>query len=333
MSKVLIIAEAGVNHNGDMELAKKLVDAAADAGADYVKFQTYKTDALLLETAEKAGYQKKIMGESENQYEMLKKLELCENNHVVLIEHCESRNVRFLSSPFDLDSIDLIAKLNLDFIKVPSGEITNFPYIRKVGGAGKKILLSTGMSNLGEIEAALNLMVDSGADMDQISVMHCNTEYPTPPKDANLRAISTIQNAFNVKVGYSDHTLGVEAAIAAVSMGATVIEKHITLDKNMSGPDHMASMDPEDFKQFVQCIHNVEAMLGGGLKRPSQSEKKNITIARKSIVASKAISKGEPFGEGNLTTKRPGDGVSPMRWNDVVGKVAHREYSVDEKID
>lgn len=333
MSKVLIIAEAGVNHNGDMELAKKLVDAAADAGADYVKFQTYKTDALLLETAEKAGYQKKIMGESENQYEMLKKLELCENNHVVLIEHCESRNVKFLSSPFDLDSIDLIAKLNLDFIKVPSGEITNFPYIRKVGGAGKKILLSTGMSNLGEIEAALNLMVDSGADMDQISVMHCNTEYPTPPKDANLRAISTIQNAFNVKVGYSDHTLGVEAAIAAVSMGATVIEKHITLDKNMSGPDHMASMDPEDFKQFVQCIHNVEAMLGGGLKRPSQSEKKNITIARKSIVASKAISKGEPFGEGNLTTKRPGDGVSPMRWNDVVGKVAHREYSVDEKID
>ena len=333
MSKVLIIAEAGVNHNGDMELAKKLVDAAADAGADYVKFQTYKTDALLLETTEKAGYQKKIMGESENQYEMLKKLELCENNHVVLIEHCESRNVRFLSSPFDLDSIDLIAKLNLDFIKVPSGEITNFPYIRKVGGAGKKILLSTGMSNLGEIEAALNLMVDSGADMDQISVMHCNTEYPTPPKDANLRAISTIQNAFNVKVGYSDHTLGVEAAIAAVSMGATVIEKHITLDKNMSGPDHMASMDPEDFKQFVQCIHNVEAMLGGGLKRPSQSEKKNITIARKSIVASKAISKGEPFGEGNLTTKRPGDGVSPMRWNDVVGKVAHREYSVDEKID
>jgi len=333
LSKVLIIAEAGVNHNGDMELAKKLVDAAADAGADYVKFQTYKTDALLLETAEKAGYQKKIMGESENQYEMLKKLELCENNHVVLIEHCESRNVKFLSSPFDLDSIDLIAKLNLDFIKVPSGEITNFPYIRKVGGAGKKILLSTGMSNLGEIEAALNLMVDSGADMDQISVMHCNTEYPTPPKDANLRAISTIQNAFNVKVGYSDHTLGVEAAIAAVSMGATVIEKHITLDKNMSGPDHMASMDPEDFKQFVQCIHNVEAMLGGGLKRPSQSEKKNITIARKSIVASKAISKGEPFGEGNLTTKRPGDGVSPMRWNDVVGKVAHREYSVDEKID
>jgi len=287
----------------------------------------------LLETTEKAGYQKKIMGESENQYEMLKKLELCENNHVVLIEHCESRNVKFLSSPFDLDSIDLIAKLNLDFIKVPSGEITNFPYIRKVGGAGKKILLSTGMSNLGEIEAALNLMVDSGADMDQISVMHCNTEYPTPPKDANLRAISTIQNAFNVKVGYSDHTLGVEAAIAAVSMGATVIEKHITLDKNMSGPDHMASMDPEDFKQFVQCIHNVEAMLGGGLKRPSQSEKKNITIARKSIVASKAISKGEPFGEGNLTTKRPGDGVSPMRWNDVVGKVAHREYSVDEKID
>jgi len=333
LSKVLIIAEAGVNHNGDMELAKKLVDAAADAGADYVKFQTYKTDALLLETAEKAGYQKKIMGESENQYEMLKKLELCENNHVVLIEHCESRNVKFLSSPFDLDSIDLIAKLNLDFIKVPSGEITNFPYIRKVGGAGKKILLSTGMSNLGEIEAALNLMVDSGADMDQISVMHCNTEYPTPPKDANLRAISTIQNAFNVKVGYSDHTLGVEAAIAAVSMGATVIEKHITLDKNMSGPDHMASMDPEDFKQFVQCIHNVEAMLGGGLKRPSQSEKKNITIARKSIVASKAISKGEPFGEGNLTTKRPGDGVSPMRWNDVVGKVAHREYSADEKID
>lgn len=333
MSYVVIIAEAGVNHNGDMALAKKLVDVAADAGADYVKFQSFNTDALLLESAEKAGYQKKITGDGESQYDMLKKLELSETDHYELIGYCEGKNIKFISSPFDLDSIDLLVRLNLDYLKVPSGEITNYPFLRKIGANGKRILLSTGMSNMSEIEGALNLLIALGAKRENISVMHCNTEYPTPPVDTNLRAITTISNAFNVKAGYSDHTLGMEAGIAAAALGATVIEKHITLDKHMEGPDHMASMEPQEFKQFVQCIRNVQAMLGSGLKQPSPSELKNIGVARKSIVAKQPIKKGELIREDNVTTKRPGDGISPMRWNDVIGKVALRNYSIDEQID
>ena len=333
MSYVLIIAEAGINHNGDMALAKKLVDAAADAGADYVKFQSFKTDALLLESAEKAVYQKKITGDGESQYDMLAKLELSEADHHELIGYCEDKKIKFLSSPFDLDSIDLLVKLNLDYLKVPSGEITNYPYIQKIGASGKDILLSTGMSNLGEVEAALNLLIASGAERKSISVMHCSTEYPTPAAEANLRAIETIRTALNVNTGYSDHTLGMEACIAAAALGATVIEKHITLDRYMDGPDHLASMEPTEFKRFVQCIRNTQTMLGSGLKQPSASELKNIGVARKSIVAKKAIEKGETISEDKITTKRPGYGISPMRWHDVIGKAASRDYKTDEQID
>ena len=333
MSHVVIIAEAGVNHNGNMALAKRLVDVAADAGADYVKFQSFNADLLLLKSAEKAGYQKKITGDEETQHEMLKKLELSVTDHHELISYCAAKGIKFLSSPFDLESIEMLVELNLDYLKVPSGEITNYPYLQKIGASGKEILLSTGMSKLGEIEEALDLLIASGASRDQISVLHCNTEYPTPPIDANIRAITTITEAFNVKAGYSDHTLGMEASVAAVALGATIIEKHITLDKQMDGPDHLASMEPKEFKQFVRCVRNVQIMLGNGLKNPSPSELKNLVVARKSIVAKEIIKKGETISEDKITTKRPGDGISPMRWSYVIGRVALRDYGIDDQID
>lgn len=334
MSKpVFIIAEAGVNHNGNLDLAMKLVDVAADAGADIVKFQTFKADQLVSKNAPKAEYQKKLTGEGESQYEMIQRLELDEETHKKIIKHCDSRGIQFLSTPFDLISIDLLNKLNLPCFKIPSGEITNLPYLRKIGSLGKKVILSTGMSNLGEVRKALEVLTTAGTDKDSIIILHANTEYPTPYGDVNLRAMQTMASDLNVKVGYSDHTVGIEVPIAAVALGAIVIEKHFTLDRNLEGPDHKASLEPSELKAMVSAIRNIEVALGSHVKVPSESETKNIKIARKSIVAACDISVGEIFDETNLATKRPGTGVSPMRWDEWIGQTAKRDYEEDELID
>lgn len=331
MKKVFIIAEAGVNHNGSIDLAKKLIDKASNAGADAVKFQSFKAEKLVTKNAQKAEYQELTTGKEENQFEMIKRLELDYEKHEELINYCKSKDIMFLSSPFDLESIDLLSTLGLEIFKIPSGEITNLPYLRKIGSLKKKVILSTGMSTLGDIEKAIDILKASGTT--DITVLHCNTEYPTPMKDVNLNAMNTIKEAFKVEVGYSDHTLGIEVPIAAVVLGATVIEKHFTLDKTMEGPDHRASLEPEELKEMVSCIRNIEAALGDGVKRLTESESKNINIARKSIVAGRNIKKGEVFTEENLTIKRPGDGISPMRWDEVIGKVAIRDYEEDEMIE
>lgn len=331
MNKVFIIAEAGVNHNGDLNTAKKLIDEASKAGADAVKFQSFKADKLVTKDAEKASYQKSTTGKEENQYQMLNKLELNYENHKDLIEYCKQKNIMFLSSPFDLESINLLEDLGIDVFKIPSGEITNLPYLEKIGFLGKKTILSTGMSTLGEIEEALTVLKEKGAG--DITVLHCNTEYPTPMEDVNLNAMNTIKNAFKVKVGYSDHTPGIEVAIAAVALGARVIEKHFTLDKSMEGPDHKASLEPDELKVMVKSIRNIEKALGDGIKIPSRSELKNKDIARKSIVAKSPIKKGQIFSEENLSTKRPAKGISPMKWYEVIGKVAKRDYKEDELIE
>jgi N,N'-diacetyllegionaminate synthase len=328
-----IIAEAGVNHNGSLELAQQMVDAAADAGADAIKFQTFTAEKLVCRHTEKAEYQKRTTDTTNGQYEMIKRLELDANAHRKLFDYCREKSIRFLSSPFDLESIDLLNDLGLEIFKIPSGEIINLPYLRKIGGLKKEIILSTGMADIREIEDALDVLIQAGTDRENITVLHCNTEYPTPVEDVNLRAMRTIGAAFpGNSIGYSDHTLGVEIPIAAAALGATVIEKHFTLDRNMEGPDHKASLEPDELKAMVCAIRNIEKALGSGIKKPSPSELKNKPIARKSIVAAKDIRKGEVFTEENLTVKRPGTGISPMRWDEVIGQSTSKDYKQDDLI-
>jgi len=329
---VFIIAEAGVNHNGSIELAKKLIDVASDAGVDAVKFQTFKAENLVSKNAVKAEYQKETTDATESQFDMLKKLELDVDTHNELIAYCKTKNILFLSTPFDHDSIELLSDLGLEIFKIPSGEITNLPYLRHIGSLNKRVILSTGMADIGEIEDALDVLIDAGTPKEKIIVLHANTMYPTPMEDVNLRAMVTIGNTFDIAYGYSDHTLGIEVDIAAVAMGATCIEKHFTLDKRMDGPDHKASLEPHELKEMVKAIRNIEIALGSSVKKPSPSETPNIKIARKSIVASSHIKQGDIFTEENLAIKRPSTGINPMRWDEVVGTVATKDYSMDELI-
>jgi len=329
---ILIIAEAGVNHNGDIEIAKRLIDVAADSGADLVKFQTFSAERLATQSAPKADYQNQTTNQTESQFAMLKKLELRSELHKVLIDHCQQRNIGFFSTGFDIQNLDYLASLGAELFKVPSGEVTNLPYLRHVGGFGKPVILSTGMATLGEIEAALEVLEAAGTPRTQITVLHCNTEYPTPMQDVNLRAMCGIRDGFGVAVGYSDHTAGIEVPIAAVALGATVIEKHLTLDRNLPGPDHKASLEPDEFAAMVRAIRNIEQAMGDGIKRPSPSETKNKPIVRKSLVAAIPIHAGERFTPENVTAKRPGTGISPMRWDEVIGRVAGRDFAADELI-
>jgi N,N'-diacetyllegionaminate synthase len=330
---VFIIAEAGVNHNGSIELAKKLIDVAVEAGADAVKFQTFKADKLVSKRAQKADYQKQTTSIDETQYEMLKKLELDENAHRVIISYCKDKGIMFLSTPFDHDSIDLLISFEMPIFKIPSGEITNRPYLRHIGSLGKEVILSTGMASLDEVQDALEVLINAGTSKEKITVLHATTEYPCPIDEVNLRAMQTIHAAFGVKVGYSDHTQGIEVPIAAVAMGATVIEKHFTLDRKMDGPDHKASLEPNEIKAMVLAIRHIERALGDGVKKSSKSEQKNISVARKSIFASRPIKMGETFSSNNLIVKRPGNGISPMRWDEIVGNKATRNFSADELIE
>ena len=327
----LIIAEAGVNHNGDPDLARRMVQAAADAGADLVKFQTFSADRLVAADAPKAAYQVRTTG-SGSQHAMLRQLELSRAAHESLIAQCRCSGIGFLSSAFDLESLELLVELGADRFKVPSGEITNLPYLRRVGSFGRPVILSSGMSTLDEIESALAVLESAGASRRLVTVLHCNTDYPTPMGDVNLRAMRTIGAALGVAVGYSDHTTGIEVAVAAVALGAQVVEKHFTLDQSLPGPDHAASLEPAELKTMVQAIRNVEAALGDGIKRPSEGELKNRTAARKSLVAARAIRAGEAFSADNLTAKRPGTGLSPMRWDEVIGHPAPRDFSPDEAV-
>lgn len=332
--KTIIIAEAGVNHNGSVDTAMKMIDAAVEAGADYVKFQTFKAKKLVNQNAEKADYQKNNLKDAdESQYKMLKKLELDLDTHRKLIQYCNKKKIGFLSSAFDPDSIELLHTLKLDYWKIPSGEITNFPYLKKIGQYNEKIILSTGMSNMDDIADALDALTNSGTDKNKIFVLHCNTEYPTPMIDVNLNAMRTIREKLNVKVGYSDHTLGIEVPVAAVALGAMVIEKHFTLSRTTEGPDHKASLEPEELIQMVRAIRNIELALGNGIKKPSKSESKNINIVRKSIYALTDIQKGEKFSEENLITKRPAGGLSAMMWEEVIGKKAKKDFKPDDLIE
>ena len=328
---VFIIAEAGVNHNGSIELAKKMVDQAQEAGADCIKFQTFVAKNLVSRSAAKAEYQKLNTDANESQFEMLNKLALSFDEFSELSKYCSSKNIEFLSTPFDLESIDFLATLGMKRWKIPSGEITNIPYLIKIARLGKPVILSTGMSTLEDIRAALSVLKENGTH--DITVLHCTTEYPAPFEDVNLKAMETIQSKLCVPVGYSDHTRGIEVAIAAVAMGATVIEKHFTLDRNMEGPDHKASLEPNELKAMVKAIRNVEVAIGDGVKKPTDAEKKNMDIVRKSIIAKRDIKKGELFTEENLTVKRPGNGLSPMRWFEVIGQKAPRNFKEDELID
>ena len=331
--KVFIIAEAGVNHNGSIELAKKLIDVAVEAGADAVKFQTFKAENLVSKDAQKAKYQKDNMNsDDDSQFNMLKKLELDVQTHKELMDYCKGQNIMFLSTPFDHDSIELLDNLGLGIFKIPSGEITNLPYLRKIGSLKKEVILSTGMSDIGEIEDALDVLIEAGTAKENITVLHANTMYPTPMEDVNLKAMVTIGNAFDVAYGYSDHTLGIEVPISAVAMGASCIEKHFTLDKTMEGPDHKASLEPDELKAMVKAIRNIELALGNGIKKPSKSEKPNIEVARKSIVAPKHIKQGEILNIDNLTVKRPANGINPMRWDEIIGTIAKKDYIEDELI-
>lgn len=328
----LVIAEAGVNHNGDLRLAKHLVDAASKAGADVVKFQTFKASELVTERAEQAKYQKEALCQSQGQLAMLERLELKIEHHFELIEYCKKRGIEFLSTAFDSKSIDNLAELNLERWKIPSGEITNLPYLRQIGAQSKPIILSTGMSNLGEIEAAIAVLEQAGATRDQITLLHCTTEYPAPVEEVNLRAMQTMAQSFGVKVGYSDHTDGIAVPIAAAAMGASVIEKHITLDRSMPGPDHKASLEPDQFSEMVEGIRMIEKALGDGIKRPTLSEQANLPVVRKSLVAARHIRAGEIFSEANLKAKRPGTGISPMQWDNWIGQQAARDFQTNELI-
>ena len=330
-NKVFIIAEAGVNHNGDIELARRLVSEAAKAGADAVKFQTFKAEKVMSRFAVKADYQKTNTGNDESQLEMVKKLQLPYEAFAELKRYSDELGIQFLSTPFDLDSIDYLSSLKLEIIKIPSGEITNLPYLIKVGKLFKKIILSTGMATLEDIGEAIRILKENGAT--EVAVLHCNTEYPTPYCDINLKAMETIRQTFDLCVGYSDHSLGIEVPIAAVAMGATIIEKHFTLDKNMEGPDHIASLEPQELASMVKAIRNVEAALGSAEKKPSASEIKNMVIARKSIIAKTDIKQGELLTEDNITVKRPGNGISPMRWFEILGQKAVRDFVEDELIE
>ena len=333
MNKVFIIAEAGVNHNGSIELAKKLIDVAVEAKVDAVKFQTFKTELCISKDAKKADYQvENTKNATETQFEMVKKLELSEDMHYELLSYCKSKNIMFLSTPFDHDSIELLNDLGLEIFKIPSGEITNLPYLRHIGRLDKKVILSTGMANIGEIEDALNILINAGTKKENITVLHANTEYPTPMEDVNLKAMVTIGNTFDIAFGYSDHTLGIEVDIAAVALGASCIEKHFTLDCTMEGPDHKASLEPDELKAMVKAIRNIELALGSSVKKPSKSEIPNMQIARKSIVAKTEIKKGDKLSEENITIKRPGSGINPMRWDEIVGTVATKDYKEDELI-
>ncbi len=333
MTSTFIIAEAGVNHNGSLQLAKRLVDVAVESGADAVKFQTFKTENVVCRGAHKAAYQQQTTSTDESQYEMLKKLEIDKDAHLELISYCRSNSIQFLSTPFDHDSIDMLNSFDMSIFKIPSGEITNLPYLRHIGDLGKEVILSTGMADIGEIEDALDVLLQCGLSKNKITVLHATTEYPCPLEEVNLRAMHTISAAFGVKVGYSDHTRGIEVPIAAVAMGASVIEKHFTLDRNMPGPDHKASLEPDELKAMVKAIRHIECALGDGIKKPSRSEVLNIPVARKSIVAARYIKTGEPFSAENLTVKRPGYGISPMRWDEVVRRQAVRDFEIDELIE
>ena len=331
-NKVFIIAEAGVNHNGSIDIAKKLIDAAVASGADAVKFQTFKAENLATKYAKKANYQKNLTNQKESQFDMLKKLELSKEMHTELINYSKIKDIKFLSSPFDFESIELLKDLGLKIFKIPSGEITNLPYLRHIGKLNKKIILSTGMSNIDEVKTALDILINSGTKKTNIIVLHANTEYPTPMEDVNLKAMLTIGKELEVNFGYSDHTLGIEVDIAAVAMGAKCIEKHFTLSCNMKGPDHKASLEPDQLKEMVKAIRNIERALGSNIKKPSKSELPNIQIARKSIVAKTKIKKGDILREDNITVKRPGGGISPMKWDNVVGTKATKDYNEDELI-
>ncbi len=332
--RTLIIAEAGVNHNGSLDTAIQMVDVAAVAGADAIKFQTFKAEKVIARTAPKAEYQKATTRSEESQLEMVKKLELHEDAHKRLFAQCKEKGIVFLSSPFDLESIDLLNNLGLNIFKIPSGEVTNLPYLRKLGVLKKRLILSTGMADLGEIEDALDVLTQSGTTLADITVLHCNTEYPTPFEDVNLRAMLTIKRAFpGVAIGYSDHTIGIEVPIAAVALGASVIEKHFTLDRNLPGPDHRASLEPRELAAMITGIRHIEKALGNGIKKPSPSEIKNKPIARKSIVAACPIKRGELLTEANMTVKRAGTGICPMRWDDLIGRRATRNYRKDDLLE
>lgn len=333
MERTLIIAEAGVNHNGDINNAIKLIDIAVEAGVDYIKFQTFKAEKLVSKNAKKAEYQIQNMGgEEDSQYAMLKKLELSLQDHETLINYCRKKGIQFFSTAFDLDSLQYLKDIGLELVKIPSGEITNLPYLRKAAKLFSKVILSTGMSTMKDISSAVDVFRAEG--ISDITILHCNTEYPTPMQDVNLKAMLAIKDQFHTNIGYSDHTLGIEIPIAAVALGATVIEKHFTLDKSMPGPDHAASLEPVELMNMVAAIRNIEyAMKGNGLKTPSQSELKNIAVARKSIVAARAIKRGELLSEDNLTVKRPGTGISPMRWDEIIGKIAIRNFDEDDLIE
>lgn len=331
--KTLIIAEAGVNHNGDISLAKRLVEVAADSGADIVKFQTFSADRLVTVNAVKARYQLQAGNRNESQYTMLKRLELSRDLHEVLINHCWKHNIEFFSTGFDIPSVSFLAELGLTRFKIPSGEITNLPYLRHIGQFNSNIILSTGMATLGDIEAAIDALELSGTHREKITVLHCTTDYPAPFEDVNLRVIESLKSSLGVEVGYSDHTSGIEVGIAAVALGASIIEKHFTLDRNLPGPDHAASLLPEELTSMIRAIRNIENALGSSIKRPTPSELSNIAVVRKSIIASRSILKGETFSDKNLTTKRPGTGISPMRWDEIIGRIANRDYQQDELIE
>ena len=322
---VFIIAEAGVNHNGSIDLARRLIDEASNSGADAVKFQTFKAENLVTKNSKKAEYQKKTTDKNESQFDMIKKLELDINAHKELISYCHSKNIMFLSSPFDQDSIELLNDLGLEIFKIPSGEITNIPYLRSIGRLNKKVILSTGMADVGEIEDALDILLEMGTKKENITVLHANTMYPTPMEDVNLKAMTTIGSTFDIDYGYSDHTLGIEVDIAAVAMGASCIEKHFTLDKDMEGPDHRASLEPDELKAMVKAIRNIEIALGSSIKKPSKSELPNMKAARKSIVAKTKIQQGDILSDNNLSIKRPGNGISPMRLDELIGTKAAKD--------
>jgi N,N'-diacetyllegionaminate synthase len=331
-TNAFIVAEAGVNHNGEKPIAQKMVEAAAEAGADAVKFQTYVPELLVCSAAPKAAYQKRGTNQTESQLAMLERYRLEEADHRELLDCCTGNGIVFLSSPFDLQSIDLLDSLGLEVLKIPSGEITDLPYLRKIGSLGKELILSTGMADLDEIGKALDVLVSAGTPKNQITVLHCNTAYPSPFKDVNLRAMLTIRREFDVRVGFSDHTPGIEASVAAVAMGAVVIEKHFTLDKTMEGPDHAASLNTSELRSMVRAIRNIELSLGDGIKRQSKSETENKGIVRKSIVAARVIKQGDVFTTDNITVKRPGTGISPMLWDKIIGKRAKKHFRVDELI-
>jgi len=331
--KVFVIAEAGVNHNGDPDMARRLIDSAAAIGCDAVKFQTFRADALAARSAKMAEYQKANTGAEESQYQMLKRLELSYDVQKGLLDHAKRQGIQFFSTAFDFESVDFLRRLDIPLWKIPSGEITNYPYLAEIAAIGKPILLSTGMATIAEIDAAMRVLTQHGADRGRVCILHCNTEYPTPWQDVNLRAMANLGHAFGTAFGYSDHTQGIEIPIAATALGASVLEKHFTLDRSLPGPDHAASLEPNELKAMAGAIRNVERAMGDGVKRPSASEEKNRPIARKSLVAARPIRAGEVFSQENVTVKRPGTGLSPMRWNEVMGRRALRDFAFEELIE